>query len=421
MPATSAVQACGRDCVTAVTSTELLGAADKLRTEGRDDAADVLLRGLFNDPSTDIRLEARFRYARSLRVRRRYADAIAQLDRILLERPSAAPVRVELATALELSGDHARSLREFARVQAGALPPDLAREIDQVVSTLRSSRPFGGSFEIGIAPDSNVNGATDARTIIIGGLPFELDRDARRRSGLGLGSSGQLFWRRPLAGETKLVVDATGRGVFYRDHDLNEGNLQISVGPEFADRLRPALFAARRWYLGRGYSSSYGANVQWLKPIARQTALDLSARVERVEVQRSALTDGTSYTASGAVEHAFRPTLFARVSVSANRYQARSPAFTTTSLGTGALIAKDLGRVSIYGQLAYSHLRADGLFLGERRREDRFDLGGGFSLRRFRILGASPVVRVTHVRSRSTVSLYDATRTRVEAALSRPL
>ena len=415
-----AAPACGPDCVAAVTPAEMLRLAEDYRAAGRAAAADALLRALFADPVADVRLEARFRYARSLIERRRYAEAIEQLDRILAERPSAGPVRLQLARALELSGDHARSLREFARLQAGALPADLAREIDQVVSTLRSSRPFGGSVEVGIAPDSNVNDATGATTIVINGLPFGLDRSARRRSGLGLEGAGQLFWRVPLAGTTRLVVDAAGRGTVYRDGDLDDGNIQLSVGPEFANRLRPSVLVARRWYLGRGYSWSYGGNVQWLKPVARKTVLDLDLRLEQVAVQRSATLDGVSYAGSAALEHALRPSLFARWSVSAAHYQARSSVFATTSAGTALLLAKDFGPVSIYGQAGYSRLASEGLFLGVKRRDDRVDLSAGLSLRRIRIMGANPVVRITRIVNGSSAVLYDTARTRVEAALSRP-
>jgi hypothetical protein len=414
------VQACGPDCVAAVTPAEMLRLADDYRAKGRIAAADALLRALFANPNADVRLEARFRYARSLIARQRYAEAIEQLDRILAERPSAGPVRFELARALELSGDHARSLREFARLRSGALPPDLAREIDRVISTLRSARPFGGSIEVGIAPDSNVNGATSASTIIINGLPFQLDPSARRKSGLGLEGAGQVYWRHPLGGDTRLVVDAIARGTVYRDPDLDDGTVQLSIGPEFGNRLRPSLLVARRWYLGRGYSWSYGGNAQWLKPISRKTVLDLGARVERVEVQRSTALDGTSYAASIALEHALRPSLFARASISANRYDARSPAFASTSAGTTFLIAKDFGPASIYAQAGYSHLATDGLFLGRKRTDDRIELSGGLSLRRIQLFGASPVVRLTRVINNSTAILYDTSRTRVEFALARP-
>jgi hypothetical protein len=414
------VQTCGADCVSAVTPAEMLRLADDYRAAGRDEAADALLRALFADRDPDVRLEARFRYARSLIARRQYDAAIAQLDTILVERPSAGPVRFELARALGLAGDRARSLREFARLRSGALPPDLTREIDQVISTLRSTRTFGGSVELGIAPDSNVNSATNATTIIINGLPFVLDRSARRQSGLGVEGAGQIFWRTRLSSNVRLVVDAVARGTLYRDTDLDDGTIRLSAGPEFANRLRPSLVVARRWYLGQGYSWSYGGNVQWLRPISRRTVLDIQADVERVRVQRSDTTDGTSYAGSIGLEHALRPSLFARLSLSANRYQARSPVFASTSAGAALLIAKDFGPASLYGQAGYSYLTTDGMFLGRKRVDDRIELSGGVSLRRIRLFGASPVVRVTRVINQSTAILYDTARTRIEIAMSRP-
>lgn len=419
-PGAVAVQTCGADCVAAITPAEMLRLADDYRAQGRAAAADALLRALFANPVADVRLEARFRYARAQIAERHFAQAIEQLEQILIERPLAGPARLELARALELSGNHSRALRELARLQAGALPADLAREIDQVVSTLRSTRPFGGSVELGIAPDSNVNDATDATTIVINGLPFGLDRSARRRSGLGLEGAGQLFWRQPLGGTTRLVVDLVGRGTVYRDSDLDDGTVEASIGPEFGSRLHPALFVGRRWYLGRGYSWSYGGTAQWLHPIARKTVLDATARIERVQVERSTALDGTNSAASLAVEHALHPSLFARASISASHYQARSSAFTTTSIGTAMLLAKDFGPVTLYGQAGYAHLGAEGLFLGSKRRDERIELSGGISFRRVRIMGASPVLRATRVINGSTTILYDTARTRVEIALSRP-
>jgi hypothetical protein len=398
----------------------MLRLADDLRSQGREAAADAVLRALFDNPDRDVRLEARFRFARAMSSRRRYAEAIEQLDHILVERPSAAPVRFELAKALELSGDHARSLREFSRLRAGALPANLAREIDQVVSTLRSRRAFGGSVELGMAPDSNVNGATGATTVLVNGLPFLLDPDARRRSGLGIEAAAQVYWRQRVSGNTQLVAEALGRGTVYRDAGLDDGVVQVGLGPEFGNRLRTSVFGSRRWYLGNGYSWSYGGTAQWLKPVSRRATLDLGGRIERIAVPRSNALNATAYTATIALERALRPTLFARASVAANRYQARSPVYSTTSIEAAVLLAKDFGPLSIYGRVGYAHLRADGLFLGAKREDNRFDLGGGVSLRRLRIWDASPIIRVTRVVNGSSAVLYDTSRTRLEVALSRP-
>lgn len=137
-------------------------------------------------------------------------------------------------------------------------------------------------------------------------------------------------------------------------------------------------------------------------------------------MQRSTALDGTSYTVSAALERALRPSLFLRTSVFGNRYQARSAAFTTTSAGVTMLLTKDFGPVSLYGQTSFSRLSTPTSVLGDRRRDDRVELGGGLSVRRFRFLGASPVVRLTRVLNLSTAVLYDTSRTRFEMALSRP-
>ncbi len=394
--------------------------ADMYRQQGRMEAADALLRALFDDVSPDVRLEAHFRYARALEDRGRTEEAIEQLHAILTERPDAGPVRLELARALAAAGDERRSLREFARLQAGSLPPELAREVDHVVSTLRSTRPFGGSVEVGLAPDSNVNSATRANTITIDSVPFQLEDSARRKPGLGLEVASQIFWKSSLTRTSRLVVDMIGRGSFYRHGEQNDGSLQISVGPELKNRMRPALLIVRRYYGGRGYSWSYGVNWQWLKPISRRGVLDLGVRIERVSVQRSRELDATNYTTSIAVERAIRPTLFLRIAAAAARYNAQSPAFATSTKEARFFLIKDFGELSAYASISYARLKADGRLFGQARRDNRVELSAGTSLRKITVLGASPVFRINHIMNSSTSTLYDTSRTRIEMALSKP-
>ncbi|MGG2319926.1 hypothetical protein, partial [Salmonella enterica] len=88
----------------------------------------------------------------------------------------AQPARLELAKVLAAMGREGAARRELRAAQAGGLPPDVARAVNQFAAALRSTRPFGGSVELGFSPSTNVNRATSSPTLnsVLG--PLDLSR-----------------------------------------------------------------------------------------------------------------------------------------------------------------------------------------------------------------------------------------------------
>ena len=75
---------------------QMLEIADQLTKSGQADQAEPILELLGNDPSADVRNEARFRKAALLESRGEDRAAAALLRRILDDKPRAAPVRPRL-------------------------------------------------------------------------------------------------------------------------------------------------------------------------------------------------------------------------------------------------------------------------------------------------------------------------------------
>ena len=137
-------------------------------------------RAVARNPDPDIRNEARFRHSRILRGEKRYREAAVLLRRLLDEKPKAGPARLELAVVLQLLGDTNSALRELRAVQSAGLPPAVARLIDRYSQALRAQRPLGGSIEVSLAPDSNINRATRSDTLgtIFG--DFQIAQEGKR-------------------------------------------------------------------------------------------------------------------------------------------------------------------------------------------------------------------------------------------------
>ena len=398
--------------------------AERYAGSGRFGDAETLLRGLTRDPDRDYRAEARFRLALLREAQGDRAGAIEWLKALLDEKPGAGRPRLELARLLAAAGDEAGARRELRRAGAAGLPDDVARVVDRFATALRSVRPLGGSFEVAIAPDTNINRATTQERVDTVVAPLDLSRDARATSAIGLSLSGQAFARGDLTDRVALLGRVSARADLYGQSRFNDVVLTLAAGPEFTvagARLRPAAIAQRRWFGGALFSESHGGSANLLKPLDRVSQIEgeitlLDSRYPRIPIQDGLLSD-----VSLAYDRALSPRLGIRVGVRATRQDAREAFVATTSGAVDLLASRAFGKQLVFVQASGFRLDADGpdpLF-GLKRRDERLDLTAGIILRRFTWAGLAPLVRVTHSRSDSTVPIFAFERTRVEFALSR--
>ena len=146
---------------------------------------------MIQDPSQEVRLEARFRLAMLEGKRGNLARSATLLRQVIDQRPDAAQARLELAGVLDRMGDKDGAWRQVRAIHAGALPAEVARLVDRYSEALRVQRPAGTSIEFALAPDSNINRATRADRLgtVLG--DFEIADEGKARSGTGVSLSGQ--------------------------------------------------------------------------------------------------------------------------------------------------------------------------------------------------------------------------------------
>lgn len=125
----------------------------------------------------------------------RWQDAAIAFRALLDEQPNAPRVRLELARALAAIGDDGGARRQIRQAQAAGLPPEVAVTVGRFDRALRSRKPWGGTFELALAPDSNINRATQARVLDTIIAPLTLSEDARAQSGHGVRLAGQATYR----------------------------------------------------------------------------------------------------------------------------------------------------------------------------------------------------------------------------------
>jgi len=403
---------------------DLFALARREEAAGNRQAAIAIYNALSDDPSLDIRAEARFRKAELLMNAKHYREAAVLFRSILDDIPEASAVRLELARVLALMGDEIAARRTLREAEAGGLPPDVAATVQQFSRALRSAQRFGGSLELGIAPDTNVNRATEARTLDTIIAPLTLSRDARARSGIGLKSVAGVFMRLPLTDDVSLLPRVSGVASTYRNSTFDDSSLSALIGLEWRrgrDRLTPSAGLSWRRFGNRPYAHTETATLDWLHPVGSRVQLLANASASRVHYQANRLQNGSIFDVRFSYERALAATRGVSFGVTASRQTGMDPGYATWSEGLSAAGWQEIGGTTAFLSLEGHHLRSDArLFLfTDKRREWFFSAQVGATFRQLKVEGFAPVVRLGWERNSSTVGLYDYKRLFGELGVTR--
>ncbi|HEX4737184.1 MAG TPA: surface lipoprotein assembly modifier [Allosphingosinicella sp.] len=410
--------------ITGLSAVQLFDAAERAKQAGRTADALALYDALTRDPDAEIRAEARFRRGMLLADLHRYSEAAQSFRALLDEKPNAARVRLELARVLALMGDVPGARRSLRQAQAAGLPPDVALVVNQYANALRSPKLLGGSFELALAPDTNINRATASRTLDTIIAPLTLSSDARAHSGIGIEIGGQAYARIPLDKHLSLLPRVSVGGNLYRESAFNDVSASALVGLEWQgarDRLTPSLGPTWRWFGDRLYARTATANLGWIHGLNKRTELTGNASVSRVRYRANDLQDGMIYDANLGIERALTARSGIGISVSGTRQTARDPGYATASGGLSVFGWREAGKTTLFASAAVHRLEGDArLFLfPDRRKEWLYHATIGATLRQVHYKGFSPVVRLSWERNVSTVGLYDYRRLAANIGITR--
>jgi hypothetical protein len=399
-----------------LSAAQVFALAEQARRRGDLAIAETAYRALTQDTDIEVRTEARFRLGLMLADDlKRYSDAALEFRRILDDKPGAARVRLELARMQAMLGNMAGARKELRAAQAAGLPSAVEQLVRFYSRSLNARKPLGGSIEVALAPDSNINRATRSDTLgtVIG--DFSLDDDARAKSGVGLDLQGQGYFRLGIEPGTDLLVRASTDATLYREKDFSDVTLALQAGPQYTwggNQLTFSAGPARRWYGGRLFSTTIGGGVSWQRPVGKRGQVRLDGNIAHVTNRRNALQTADDFTLSASFDRAFSARFGGGVQAFGFREAARDPGYSLAMGGTSAYLFRELGRTTLVGTVGYSHLETDArLFLyPDRRVEDRYSASVAATLRALHLASFAPLVRLKWERNRSSIEIYDYRR-----------
>jgi hypothetical protein len=403
---------------------ELFSFAEQARAAGDFATAETAYRALATNPDIELRCEARFRLGMMLAdQQKKYREAAIEFRKILDEKPKAARVRLELARMQAMLGNTGAAERELRAAEAAGLPPEVEQMVRFYANALNAQKPIGGSLEVAIAPDSNINRATKSNTLgtVIG--DFTLDDNAKAHSGIGLSLRGQGYFRTGIDQRATLLVRLSASADAYRASEFDDFIVSLQAGPEYVsgkDRINLSAGPAWRWYGTDPYRFTIGGQANWQHPIGKRAQLRVDGGIAHVDNRRNDLQDGDDFTLSAAVDRAISARFGGGVQFIALREATVDPGYATTSGGVNGYLYRELGQTTAVLNLGYNHLEADArLFLyPERRRDDRFSASISGTFRTFRVGSFAPLARLRWERNKSTIEIYDYKRIAAEVGVT---
>jgi hypothetical protein len=417
-------------CQVLLTPQQLLGAIERLVVEKRFSDARALIAALQQAPG--FTLQTRFLTGYMAAQEGDFASAARAYKAILADDPGQTRVRLELSRAMMALGQGAAADRQLRLAQQSReLDPDLARLVRGAREVIRSRRAFRADLSLGLAPDSNINNATDARVVNVRlgdfELPLSLNKDARARSGTGITANGSVATRLPVGGDMFFLGNVDASGTNYPGARFDDYLVQVAAGGDvqLSDTVSASLqgVGAQRWFGGTVASRQVGARAGVQVALDDTRRLGVQADLRRTTSNFDSGFGGWQGGLYASYETPFGKTAVANAQVFARRDWLRSEALSNVELGVGAAVAGELRwgiNYSFGGTVSRARFDAPlTIFSAEPRRDWRLISHASLGYRKLRVFGFSPQVSWQASNVDSSLDFFRSERNRFTATLAR--
>ena len=208
-------------------------------------------------------------------------QAIASFHAMLVEAPGLMRVRLELARAFFLKGEDDLARRHFQYVLAGDPPEAVVANVGRFLGEIEGRGRWSYRIGAALAPDSNIGGTSDERTIYIFNLPFERDVDELTTSGIGVSVWGGAEYQKPLGERVRLRAGAEFARREYERSQFDQLFVGTHLGPRWTiddDTALSVLASARQRWLGTAPDNrELGGRLELNRRLSQSVTLSASA------------------------------------------------------------------------------------------------------------------------------------------------
>ena len=300
----------------------------------------------------------------------------------------------------------------------------MVANVRQFLKRIRARRRWSFSLGAAIAPDSNIGGTSDERTIYIFGLPFERDLDELTTSGVGLSIWGGAEYQYPLSDRMRLRAGADLSRREYKGSRFDDTFVSVHLGPRILlDRDTEASLlatASQRWAGTVKDHHTLGGRIEAGHRVNRSVTVNGRVSWEDRHYQTRTSLDGPALDVSLWGSYVITPTVRADVSAGYGRERPgrMRERHEGTRVGAGVSVILPLGfTVGSGGEYRWTDFEAGwSPFVPDGGpREDRtWSARASVHNRGITLFGFSPEVSVVHEVRKTNAQVYDYERTRGE-------
>ena len=355
-------------------------------------------------------------------------EAIATFHAILIDMPDLERVRLELARAFFYKKEDRLARHHLERVLAGKPPVPVAANIQRFLAEIRARRRWSLYLGSALKSSTNIRRASDAEIINIFGLPFHLDTDESRKSGVGISLWAGGEYQYPLGEHLRLRLGSEIALEEYPGSRFDQNFLSGYVGPLWLmnqDTTVSLVVSARQlWLETSPYFLDLGVGSEIIRRLNRRIVLTGRASWHDREYRAKESLDGSLLDFSLEVSWQFTPTLKtdATIGYAKEHTNAKNRRNSTRWVRIGTSVALPRG-FTLGGSVEYRPTEYQGNwfpFTDGSPRKDRTEIWRASILNRgFTVHGFSPKFVVTHERRNTNAQIYDYERTSGEVSFVR--
>jgi len=354
-----------------------------------------------------------------------FAAAIPVFENILSLYPDIARVRLELGMALFNLKQDQRARYQFDLALQATLPKLAEARVESVKEAMRRRRKWQVRMKLALVPDSNINAATDDRTVSVFGLPFVLNENATEQSGVG--ALAELGVTNAMHIGTNLTLDSSAsvRRIEYAGSRFDDTIVSFYSGPRHATTTSAASLqfgGFRRWFGDGSFNRGIGTQLGTSQRIGQKWATGVNASLFWVDYDQISDRNGFSLQVEPYVVRAVGASGHVRAHFNYNHDFAREKNQASATYQYGVRFRRELPmdiRFGLSGSYGTRQFQAAQASFGVRRRDEFFSTGLDLAFRKLQILGAALEVSYRLEKADSNINLFSYSRHRFELGLTK--
>ena len=337
-------------------------------------------------------------------------EAAERFEAILVLRPGLTRVRLELARAYYLIGRDDKARYHFSASLADELPSSVENTVEGFLRRIDARKRWFASLSVSLLPETR---RPNRAEVLIGGIPFRLDEDARASSGIGALISAGASFSPTLTDDLRGVLAASAAAKIYERSTWNDVTVSGDLGLArlFArGSAAGGMRLGRQWTGGDSYNWSLGPWTRLRLQLADTTRLDtaVSAGYRTHDTRHS--RDGWRLTASPRLVHALDGRTSIEVAPLFEAVRARANHHGSHLIGLGVTLSRAFaGGLSVaLTPAAYirRHGARDPLF-ATRQVDRNIRLGVRVLHRSLRYAGFAPYLGYSFEQNRSSIPIHE--------------